>query len=199
MAKHRADPEKATVDYYKLNTKAINELISANVENSPEVTAKELKKYGGKPRLAVSQWIKALAVKIWFSGVICYFFLWGIGSYGINTLDLWVITAVALGFITDIATNNILRLIEKKPDENARYMMFTRKKRFVTLPLNIVYAFILMALDVMTYSIINRVVPLGVEPILFGVITTLWDMLLISFKHLFRRILDDAKAAQNKN
>ena len=36
-------------------------------------------------------------------------------------------------------------------------------------------------------------VPLGVGPILFGVFTMGWDMLFIGMKHLFKRIVADAK------
>ena len=190
---------KTTADYYKLNTKAIDDLVNASTENAPEVSNQELRKFGAKTHLTVSNWLKAILIKAWFAGVVCYFFLWGIGSYGINGIDLWLITAVALGFITDIVTNNILRFIEKEPGDNARYMMFAQKRIFITLPLNILYACLLMTMDITTYALINRFYPLGVGPILFGIVTALWDMLFIQCKRLLKRIIADAKAGQGKS
>ena len=180
---------KSTADYYKLNTKAIEELVSANKENSPAVSPKELKRYGAKKHLTLSQWLKALLIKIWLSGAVCYFFLWGLGSYIRSSLDLWLVTAAALGFVTDLVTNNILRLAEKDEGASVRYMMLPQKKKFYTLPLNVLYACVLMALDITTYALLR----LDVEPVLFGVITTLWDLALIEAKHLIKRIVADAR------
>ena len=194
------EPIRSTAEYYKLNTKAIDDLVSADKGNSPEVSREELKKYGARRKFTLSQWLKAILIKFWFAGVICYFFIWGLGTYVANSLDLWLITAVALGFMTDLATNPILRLTEKNEGDSAAWMMFTKKKKFITLPLNVIYSCALMALCVYTYSLINHVVGVGVEPLLFGVVITAWDLILIQCKHLFQRILADAKAqaAQKK-
>ena len=73
-------------------------------------------------------------------------------------------------------------------------MMFGQKKKFITLPLNVGYSILLMALTVMTYGALNRVIRLGVEPILFGIVTLGWDLMLIQFKLLFKTILADARA-----
>ena len=188
-----AEKGKSTADYYKLNTRAIEDLVSADSTNSPEVSAKELKQYGARKHLKLSQWLEALLIKSWFNGVVCYFFLWGLGSYIADSLDLLLVTAIALGFVTDIVTNNVLRLIEKDDGANTRWIMFPQRKKFVTLPLNVIYAILLMALIVMTYSLINRAVSIGVEPVLFGLITLMWDLALIATKHLFKTILADAR------
>ena len=185
---------KTTADYYKLNTQAIEDLASANSANSPEVSAKELKQYGARRHLKLSQWAKAVLIKAWFNGVICYFFLWGLGGYISDSLDLWLVTAIALGFVTDIVTNSLLRLTEKEEGAAQRWMMFGQKKKFITLPLNVGYSILLMALTVMTYGALNRVIRLGVEPILFGIVTLGWDLMLIQFKLLFKTILADARA-----
>ena len=188
------EPAKTTADYYKLNTKAIDDLINADKSNSPEVSKEELKKYGGKQRRSVSQWLKAVFIKFWFAGVICYFFLWGLGTYIQTSLDLWLVTAVALGFVTDLMTNPILRFVERNEGDNARWMMFPQKKKFITLPLNVIYSCALMALCVFTYSLINRAVYVGVEPLGFGLVITAWDIILIKCKHLMRKIVSDAMA-----
>ena len=99
QAQDGAERGKSTADYYKLNTRAIEDLASADKSNSPEVSAKELKQYGAKQHLKLSQWLKAILIKAWFNGVVCYFFLWGLGGYIADSLDLWLITAVALGWL----------------------------------------------------------------------------------------------------
>ena len=185
-----AEQHRTTADYYKLNIRAIDDLVSANRENSPRVSAQERRRYGAKKHLTLSQWLKAVLIKAWMNGIVCYFFLWGLGTYIQNSLDLWLVTAVALGFVTDLITNSLLRLAEKDEGAGARYMMFSRPKKFVTLPLNVVYAIVLTALDMTVYALTG----LGVEPIFFGIVTTLWDLLLIQAKHGFRRILSDARA-----
>lgn len=198
MAKKRTQDDsehgKSTADYYKLNTKAIEDLASADRANSPEVSSRELRQYGAKRHLKLSQWLKAVLIKAWMNGAVCYFFLWGLVGYFKDSLDLWLVTAIALGFVTDLVTNNILRLSEKDEGAASRWMMFGKKRKFVTLPLNVLYAILLMALTVMTYAAMNRIAHLGVEPILFGIVTLLWDLLLIQFKHLFITILADARA-----
>ena len=76
-------------------------------------------------------------------------------------------------------------------------MMFP-KKAFHTLPLNLVYAFVLLFCVVTTYNVLNLVLKslgapgMGVGPILFGVFTTAWDMLFITIKHTARKMLADA-------
>ena len=77
------------------------------------------------------------------------------------------------------------------------------KKGFASLPLNILYGFVLLALVVMTYNTINSIiaastgkpenVALGVEPILFGLFVLGWDLLLLQVKKGLRRITEDAK------
>ena len=72
------------------------------------------------------------------------------------------------------------------------------------MPLNLIYAFLLLFGVVTTYNVINHVLlslggsALGVGPILFGVFTAAWDMLFIRIKHTARKMLADAKRAANK-
>ncbi|MBQ7657108.1 MAG: hypothetical protein IJI53_06020 [Clostridia bacterium] len=213
MAKKQKQPpkkaeERSAADYYKLNTKAVDDLIHATEENSPPVSKEELRKYRAGGRLAMADWLKAVLLKMWFGGVVCYFIVWGLGMYVGSQLDLLVITGIALGFVTDLITNNIFRFIAKPKGANDCWMMFP-KKNYVFLPLNVLYALLLVFCVVTTYNAINAVlvgfsgardtVPLGVEPILFGVFTMGWDMLFLGCKRLARRMVSDAKASAVKN
>ncbi len=197
----KRDPQPAE-DYYKLKTQAVDDLIHANRENSPQVPPEELRKYTRRG-LSVPEWGKALFVKFWFPASVCFFFLWGLGTY-LNLLDLLFDTALALGVVTDLLTNNVLRFLAPTVGANDRWMMYP-KKRYITLFQNILHAFVVLFLVYTIYNVINAAVlalsgagaegeiPLGVEPILFGVFYMLCDTALVEMKHLCVRILRDAK------
>ena len=199
------EKEKTAADYYRLKTKAVDDLVNATEENSPPVSRQEMRKYGSAAaNIKMAGWVKAVCIKAWMAGILCYFFLWGAGLYVADQLDLLAILAVALGFATDLITNNIFRFIASPENANDRWMLIPPKK-FVSLPLNVLYAFVLVFCVVQTYKTVNTVAAalsraeggaiLGVEPILFGLITMGWDMLFIGMKHLFKRIVADAKSA----
>ena len=110
----RKEPEKSLAEYYKLKTKAVDDLVNATEENAPPVSKQELRRYQSAPSgIKMAEWVKAVLIKTWMAGIVCYFFIWGIGMYVSDQLDLLAITAVALGFVTDILTNNIFRFIAK--------------------------------------------------------------------------------------
>lgn len=193
------EKEKSAADYYKLNTKAVDDLVNATAENSPPVPRAELKKYHAQKKLSLPDWIKAALIKAWLAGVVCYFILWGLGQYLQNQWDMLAVAGIALGVVTDLITNNVLRFIANPAGAYDAFLMFP-KKAFWTLPLNLVYAFLLLFLVVMTYNGVNVLLSgpegeaaLGVEPILFGLFFMGWDMLFLGVKRLLRRVVDDAK------
>lgn len=206
MAKKKRQPEKEAEktlsEYYRLNTQAVEDLVTADESNSPQVPAAELRKYRSGPRLTLADWAKALLIKCWFAGAVCFFFLWGLGFYVTDYWDQLLVLGVALGIVTDLLTNNLFRFYAKTPGANDRWMMFPQKK-FITLFLNILYAFLVLACVVATYQAVNALlialtgakdtVPLGVGPILFGVFVTAWDQLFITMKRTLIKIFRDAR------
>ena len=184
MSKKKAFVEEQ--DSYDLKTKAVDDLVEASEENTPEYGAEELTKYKSKSKLHIPGPVKALFVKFWFGGMVCYFFMWGLGLYIQSQLDLFVVTAIALGFVTDILVNSIFRFYAETEGANDKWMMFP-KKGYKSLILNVVYAFVLMLFIAKAYNLINTVingitgetdnVPFGVEPISFGLIYLGFDML----------------------
>ena len=194
------EPDRSAAEYYKLNLKAVDDLVTADESNSPKVSEAELRRYRSGPKVRLSDTLKALLIKFWFNGATCFFFLWGLGAYLHSWLDQMVVLALALGAVNDLLTNNVFRFYAKTPGGNDRWMMFPQRA-FYTLPLNVIYAGLLLLLDMMTYSAVNAVigavgtVPLGVGPILFGVFTTAWDTLLIKIKHTAQSVLADARRA----
>ena len=199
----REQPEQ-TADYYELKTGAVEDLVTANEENSPPVSAEEIRKYTSRSRLHLAGWVKLLLVKWWFAAAVCFFFLWGLGTYVANLLDLLVITGVGLGFVTDLLTNNVLRFVAKTKGANDRWMMYP-KKGYISLPLNVLHAFVVLFLVYTAYNAANGMlislggmeqtaVPLGVEPILFGLLYLGFDMLLIALKHMGQNMVKDARS-----
>ena len=194
--------ERAAADYYKLKVKAVDDLVNATEENSPPVSKEVLRQYHALPKLKIADWVAAVVLKTWFAGVVCYFIVWGLGMYLPNQLDLLVVTGLALGFVTDLITNNVFRFIARPKGANDRWMMFPRNS-FSTLPLNIVYGYVILFLVVLTYNAVNAFliaatgvqdkIPLGVGPILFGLLCTGWDLLLLAAKRMLMRIVRDAK------
>ena len=199
-ARERAE---SAASYYELKTQAVEDLASANEENSPPVSREEIRKYTSRGRLKLADWVKLLAIKWWFAAAVCFFFLWGLGTYVPSILDLLVITGIALGFVTDILTNNVLRFVAPTKGANDRWMMYP-KKGYISLPLNLVHAGVVLFLVYTAYNALNALiislgglestaVPLGVEPILFGLLYLGFDMLLITLKHVAQNMLKDAE------
>ena len=190
-------------DYYKLKTKAVKDLVEADESNSPEVSEEELSKYRSGPKFKVADWIKLLIIKFWFAGAVCFFFIWGLSGAMANYLDTLFVTAIAMGIVTDLLTNNALRFFEPTPGANDRYIMVT-KRGYISFFLNILYAFVVMFLVYSMYAAINftiisitgqkDTVPLGVGPILFGLFYLAADLMLIKCKHV---IVDIFRKAAN--
>ena len=131
------EEQKSAAEYYKLNTKAVDDLVTATKENSPIVPKEELRKYKANKK-SIPNWLKVVFIKFWFSGAVCFFFLWGLGYYIHDQLDLLFVNGIALGVVTDLLTNNVLRFIEETPGANSPWMMFP-KKRFISFFFNILF------------------------------------------------------------
>ena len=198
----REEPRDAA-DYYKLNVRAVDDLVNATPENSPKVSEKELRKYRSGPKIHLKDWVKAVLIKWWFAGVVCFFFYWGRGMLVPNMENLLLILGVGLGLVTNLLTNNVIRFWAKVPGGNDRWMMVT-KRGAPGLLLDVLYGLLVLGCVVVSYQALNRLlisltgaaedtVPLGVEPIGFGLLAAGWDFLMIGMKQTARRILSDAR------
>ncbi len=202
----KGQEDKPAADFYKLHTQAVDDLVSADETNAPPVSEEELRRYGARKKHGIPNGVKICFIKFWFPAAVCYFFFWGLGGYVSSMLDLMFVTAIALGMVTDLLTNNVLRFFAETEGANDRWMMFP-KKRYATFFLNILYAFVLLFMVFCIYTGINQIlialtaapagsVPLGVEPILFGAFYLLCDTALVAVKNLCAGKL---RGAKNKN
>lgn len=193
---------------YRLNTKAVDDLINASTDSS-EVTEDDLKRYRSKNGF-LAKWpvpLKMVFIKFWFSGAICFFFIWGLGIYISDIVDMLFITSIAMGFVTDILVNNIIRFMAETEGQFDRWMMFPKKK-YISLIFNVLYAMLITLCVYELYTFINILIvgmsdnansiPLGVEPLLFGIFYMGFDMLFLALKKLFKSIIADARSKVEK-
>ena len=190
---------------YELKTDAVERLVNAEKKSYGKLTIENdpRKKYLSSPLARIPGWIKAIFMKVWFNGAVCYFILWGLGILVPNMENMILIMAFALGTVTDILVNNAFRFFAVTEGDNDKWMMFP-KRRLITLPLNIIYAFVVLIAVIWLYNIINSTIAgitgdelkvyLGVEPILFGVFYVGIDMFFISIKNMAQSIIRDAKS-----
>lgn len=191
MSKKIKKQEKIPIEseYYDLKTDAIERLV--NAKNAPPVSDKEIEKYTSKHKRKFPSWIKVVLIKFWFSGAVCYFVMWGLGMT-ISGFDLIAALAIVLGLVNDLMVNNALRHFEPFSGAYNKWIMFPVKK-FWTVFLNVIYAAVILFFIIQTYTLINTLivgnpetaetVAVGVEPILFGLLFTGFDVLFVTIKN----------------
>lgn len=203
--KQKRAPDKSAAEYYQLKSSAVDELINANVTNTPEIDPKELKKYRSRRVKYFPDGLKFFLIKWWFAGVICWFFMIGLGNYGIATLDMMLIMGVVTGLVWDLPVNILIRMKAEKADFG-RYMMFPKTGVIATVQ-NVFYGLVLVYLTAQTYAAVAMGLKalgsdtiLSVGPLFYGLFTAFWDWILLKFKKLGSSILADAKkkAAEQK-
>ena len=193
------EKDKEQVKNYDLKSDAVEHLLD---EETPEYSREELEKYRSKKGLKLSDIAKVIIIKAWFSGAVCYFFFWGLSNYIGNLIDMLFVLAVALGIVTDLLTNNVIRFFGKTSGDYDKWLMFP-KKGYMSFIWNILYGFVILLGVYTLYNMINLALNgifgtgnetyLGVEPLMFGVFSMGFDMLFIGMKRLFGSILADAK------
>lgn len=198
---------KRTNENYKLKSEAVEDLVEAQAGEAPEYSAEELSRYTTTKGFHIPMWLKILFIKAWFAGAVCFFILWGLGNYISAQLDMLFCVAVVYGMVTDLLVNNVIRFMEKTPGENDKWMLLP-KKGMASFALNLLFAFVIIFCVYTTYTAVNyaivsvtgnvNTVPIGVEPILFGLLCMGYDMLLIGIKNMFLGMVRDAKAAAKR-
>lgn len=212
--KGKQPPKETTIEnFYDLKTKEMDELVAALKGETPEdapvptaniaeitgETQEGNKKKSGKAEFDPYKrdkfsrifpfWLKALFIKFWFFGLVCYFVLMGLGIYITNNLDLFVVCGLVTGVVVDCFVNPIFRMMESDRKEYNYFMMFPFPfKKIWTFFANLVYYLVVMALVALFYELIFGVLNIstfiGVEPLGFGLACLIVDMALIGIKDL---------------
>lgn len=191
--RHEREVEEIT-NYYQLNTDAVDRLVNAEKDAVPEIPAEEelLTKSGFFSKIPAP--VKALFLKYWIFGAACFFFYWGLGVFVQDNIVLIIVLGFAIGVLTDLICNKILRFIANYEGEYNNFMLLPMNK-FWTIFLNVLFYLFIVALVVMTYNQVNlwiikaqklpvNSVVIGVEPFLFGLVCLAYDMIFIGIKDL---------------
>ena len=204
MAKKKKIQETTIENYYDLKVDKVDELVAAlkddNAQFDDEISmdiadctgeeTPDTLTRGGKRKQfdpyktdflsRIPAWVKAIFIKFWFAGAVCYFVMLGLQIS--DTLDRVVLTGAVMGLVVDILVNPLMRYMETDRHEYNAFMMFPFPfKAFWTFFTNIIY-YIVIIFGVSTlYTLIMRD---GVEPLLFGLFTVAVDMVFIGIKDL---------------
>lgn len=187
---------------YDLKSDAVETLAGKEGGEAPRYSQEELARYRSRKGPRIPELVKVLFIKAWFAGAVCYFFFWGLSNYVGNLIDMLFVVGVAMGIVTDLLTNNVIRFLEKTEGQNSKWIMFPRKG-YLSFVGNLLYSFLVLLGVYTLYSAINTALALvtgdpqaaflGVEPVLFGLFWMGFDMLLIGMKRLLVTIVADAK------
>lgn len=202
MAKKRKNSnyQRSAADYYELKTQAVEDLVTADNENSPAVSKAELERYGAKPKSGIPNWLKVNFIKWWFPGAVCLFMIMALNLQGLENHVL--IVGIVNGMVTDLLTNNILRTMATPDGANDKWMMFA-KARYINFFLNILYAMLLCLMVEFLYLgadlVLNAVMGtsgqgyLVIESVGYGLFYMLSDNLFVGIKNLVRTLFSSGK------
>lgn len=214
MAKKKKEKESTIENYYDLKVDKMDELVAA-LKSGDDFSDEEIDygmntnmgvydpknvKSSGKQKQfdpyktdflsKVPTWLKALFVKFWFAGMVCFFFMFGIGM---QDIDAVLLIGIVLGLVVDILVNPLFRFMETDRHEYNVYIMFPFPfKAIWTFFANIFY-YCIIAIGVnYCYFGVNEIMNaikgtqelyyLGVEPVSFGLFTVAIDMIFIGIK-----------------
>lgn len=214
MSKKKKNKETTIENYYDLKVDKVDELVAALKGTDPPAEQEEISlkisdctgeeaettKKGKKEKefdpykidklSRIPSWIKALFIKFWFAGAVCYFIMMGTG---LQDLDGAIVTGVVLGVVVDVLVNPLFGYMQSDRKEYDKYIMLPFPfKKFWTFFVNIIYYMGILVIIMLAYNGINtalniikdteNVYYIGVEPLLFGVFTTIVDMAFIGVK-----------------
>lgn len=228
MSKKKKEKESTIENYYDLKVDKVDELVAALKSESPPEEQEEISmkisdctgeqteetKKGKKEKefdpykvdklSRIPAWIKALFIKFWFAGAVCYFIMMGTG---LQDLDGVIVTGVVMGVIVDVLVNPLFGYMQSDRREYDIYIMLPFPfKKFWTFFVNIIYYtgvllvvnYCYLGINLMCNAIAGTELMyyVGVEPLLFGVLTLIVDMAFIGIKDGIVYGVKKAKAAK---
>ncbi|MCR5742091.1 MAG: hypothetical protein K6G38_06505 [Gammaproteobacteria bacterium] len=220
MAKKKQEEKEVLSDYYELKTDAAEELAHVyteeekrklDEENKNNPVEKNTKQFKSSFLSKIPTPIKACFFKYWTFGAICYFFYWGLGYYVTNMENLTLIVGIATGMLIDVLLTSAFLYFESDQKEYHPYLLcpVPFKKLWslaINIPVYTIHAFSIYYV----YYLINRWIeiaknlpkgtaPLSVEPLLYGLIALVIDMIIVGIKDLFVLLFKKIKEhKQNK-
>ena len=211
MAKKKKIKETTIEDFYDLKVEKVDELVAALkgddtsefgevTMNISEITGdgkgsdKEFNPYRTDFFSRIPTFIKALFIKWWFAGVVCFFVNMGLGIY-IGTADLILLDGIFLGVIVDALVNPVFRFMETDKREYNKYMLFPFPlKAYWTFFTNILYYVGIAVIVNYIYFFINEYMfSLPIEPLSWALIVLAVDMVFTGIKDLIVYLINRKK------
>ena len=155
-----------------------------------EISMDDLHAYKQQGFLArIPYWIKAILLKYWFYGAICFFVLIGLGGAGATGENGAIVCGLIAGLVFDFIVYGIYRAMDSDKKESRYYVMYKSKKIwsvFVNIPYQLL-VFILGML-IMTSIVATYKDPANnwflQEPFSQAVVLTALDAVFVLIKNL---------------
>ena len=155
-----------------------------------EISMDDLHAYKQQGFLArIPYWIKAVLLKYWFYGAICFFVLMGLGGAGANGENGAIVCGLIAGLVFDFIVYGIYRAMDSDKKESRYYVMYKSKKIwsvFVNIPYQLL-VFILGML-IMTSIVATYKDPVNnwflQEPFSQALVLTALDAVFVLIKNL---------------
>jgi len=205
--KYEEEDYSLKVEAVETLTKAINE---GTIKEIPEEQKKaEQQSYKVDKLAKIPSWIKVIFVKFWVAGAICFFFMWGLGMYIKNSLDMYVVVSLAFAFINDLFVNSAFLYFESDKKEYHKWLLVPVPAKkiwtiFVNIPIGFLEAFLINQLYALTNKIVVTVgnldpntIPVTMEPLLFGLFYVIVNLFLLLIKNTIVNIVNDALKKAN--
>lgn len=189
---------------YKVEDCIGKEAASQGEETEYKKSSKEFNPYKLDRLSRIPTWIKAIFIKWWFAGMVCYLINMGLSSVIPNDENRMLLTGVVLGIVVDVLVNPALRYFQSSDKEYNNYIMFPFPfKKFWTFFTNIIYYIAVQFAVLYSYMGLNMMIDaitgttgnihVGVEPLLYGTFSVIIDMIFIGIKDLIVFLVRRAK------
>jgi hypothetical protein len=156
-----------------------------------EEHTQEIKKYDKGFLNKVPYSIKAILIKYWFYGAVCFFSL--MGFIGISGENAALVGGLIAGALFDIACYNILEMMDHD-NNKARYYMMYKSKKIYSIFINVVYqvAVFLIAMVIISSIVSTYKDPVNnwflQEPLSIALVLTAIDAIFLLIKNLLVKL-----------
>ena len=152
-----------------------------------EISMDDLHAYKQQGFIArLPDWVKAIFIKYWFYGAICFFALMGTWLIGENAA---IFAGVLAGGVFDLVVYNILIMMESDENESRHFIMYKSKKIWSVF-INMCYEVVVFFLAMLFCSTIVNTYKDPVnnwflqEPFSQGLVLLVFDAVFITIKGL---------------
>ena len=160
------------------------------LQDEEELT-QEIKKYDKGFLNKVPYSIKAILIKYWFYGAVCFFSL--MGFIGISGENAALVGGLIAGALFDIACYNILEMMDHDNNKSRYYMMYKSKKIYSVF-INVIYqvAVFLIAMVIISSIVSTYKDPVNnwflQEPLSIALVLTAIDAIFLLIKNLLVKL-----------